>query len=90
MGVCWHTDGLPCNQQCLVSCGKSLSHQVETTLSEILRRGKVFGQVNTKWAYIVSVVIFEVGSALCGAAPNMNALIVARVLQGMIFCPQSI
>lgn len=29
------------------------------------------------------VVIFEVGSALCGGAPNMNALIVGRVLAGL-------
>lgn len=36
-----------------------------------------------KWVYIFNVVIFEVGSALCGAAPNMNALIVGRVICGV-------
>lgn len=29
------------------------------------------------------VVLFEAGSALCGAAPNINALIVGRVLAGL-------
>ena len=33
--------------------------------------------------FIASVVLFEVGSVLCGAAPNMNALIVGRVLAGL-------
>jgi len=36
-----------------------------------------------KWFYIASVFIFEGGSALCGGAPNMNALIVGRVLAGI-------
>ena len=29
------------------------------------------------------VALFEVGSALCGAAPNINALIVGRVIAGI-------
>ncbi|KAL4923866.1 putative MFS drug efflux transporter [Aspergillus undulatus] len=45
--------------------------------------GKVFFHFNTKWTYIISVVIFEVGSALCGAAPNMDTLIVGCVLYGV-------
>ncbi|KIH86272.1 hypothetical protein SPBR_08884 [Sporothrix brasiliensis 5110] len=36
-----------------------------------------------KWAYIGGIVVFEVGSALCGGAPNMDALIVGRVIAGM-------
>jgi MFS family permease len=32
--------------------------------------------------YIFSLVLFEIGSALCGAAPNMAALIVGRVIAG--------
>jgi MFS family permease len=36
-----------------------------------------------KWFYISMVVLFEVGSAICGGAPNMNALIIGRVLAGM-------
>lgn len=45
--------------------------------------GKVYGQFNTKWLYIINVVIFEAGSALCGAAPNMNAMIVGRAIAGV-------
>jgi len=36
-----------------------------------------------KWFYIANVIIFEAGSALCGGSPNMNALIVGRVLAGI-------
>ena len=36
-----------------------------------------------KWFYIAMVVLFEVGSAICGGAPNINALIVGRVLAGI-------
>ena len=45
--------------------------------------GKIYGQFNAKWLYIVCVFLFEVGSALCGAAPTMNALIGGRVIAGM-------
>ncbi|TGO90394.1 hypothetical protein BPOR_0066g00040 [Botrytis porri] len=44
--------------------------------------GKIFGQFNAKWTYIISIIIFEAGSALCGGAPNMPALIVGRALCG--------
>jgi MFS family permease len=36
-----------------------------------------------KWFYIAMVILFEAGSALCGAAPNIDALIVGRVLAGL-------
>jgi MFS family permease len=46
-----------------------------------------FGQMSmifpAKWFYIAMVVLFEAGSALCGGAPNMNALIIGRVLAGL-------
>ncbi|KAK2803073.1 hypothetical protein FQN50_007154 [Emmonsiellopsis sp. PD_5] len=48
----------------------------------ILPWGKSFGVFNVKWTYILSLVIFEVGSAICGAAPTMDALIVGRVIAG--------
>ncbi|CAI7614018.1 unnamed protein product [Penicillium discolor] len=49
----------------------------------VLLWGKIFFQFNTKWTYIISVAIFEIGSAVCGSAPNMDALIVGRVLCGI-------
>lgn len=36
-----------------------------------------------KWFYIFIVVRFEVGSVVCGAAPNFDALIVGRVIVGI-------
>lgn len=45
--------------------------------------GKVYSQFNGKWTYIGCVLFFEVGSAICGGANNMNTLIVGRVLCGI-------
>jgi MFS family permease len=45
--------------------------------------GQLYQVFNAKWLYISSVVIFEVGSALCGGAPNMAALIVGRAIAGI-------
>jgi MFS family permease len=44
--------------------------------------GKLFGIYNAKWLYIICSVIFLAASALCGAAPTMNAMIVGRVFAG--------
>jgi len=49
----------------------------------VLPFGKLYGLFNVKYLYIISVFLFMVGSALCGAAPTMNAFIVGRVLAGM-------
>ncbi|KAF2011453.1 MFS general substrate transporter [Aaosphaeria arxii CBS 175.79] len=43
---------------------------------------KSYGMFDTKWMYIGSLVHFAAGSALCGAAPTMNGLIVGRVWAG--------
>ncbi|KAH8801449.1 major facilitator superfamily domain-containing protein [Xylogone sp. PMI_703] len=48
----------------------------------ILPVGKANGMFSLKWLYIISMVLFEAGSALCGGAPNMDALIVGRVIAG--------
>lgn len=42
--------------------------------------GKYIGR---KRFLIICIIIFTVASALCGAAPNLTILIIARVLQGM-------
>jgi MFS family permease len=44
--------------------------------------GKLYGILDVKWLYITSVVLFLAASAVCGAAPNMNAEIVGRVFAG--------
>ncbi|KAF3010362.1 hypothetical protein E8E14_009434 [Neopestalotiopsis sp. 37M] len=48
----------------------------------VLPFGKLYSLFDAKWLYIFSSIIFNAGSALCGAAPNMDALIVGRVLAG--------
>ncbi|KIX09423.1 uncharacterized protein Z518_00503 [Rhinocladiella mackenziei CBS 650.93] len=45
--------------------------------------GKLYSLFDGKILYMVCVFIFEAGSALCGAAPTMNALIVGRTLCGV-------
>ena len=49
----------------------------------LLPVGKLYSKYDGKWVYIISVIIFLAASAVCGAAPNMNAMIVGRVLLGV-------
>ena len=49
----------------------------------ILLIGVANGLFNIKILYIAGIVVFEVGSAICGAAPNMNAMICGRIIAGM-------
>ena len=44
---------------------------------------KLYGIFSAKWLYIGSIVLFEAGSALCGAAPSMNVMIVGRAIAGL-------
>lgn len=44
--------------------------------------GKVYTYFNVKWTYIAALIIFEVGSVLCGAAVNSEMLIVGRAVAG--------
>ncbi|KAJ5813722.1 Major facilitator superfamily domain general substrate transporter [Penicillium pulvis] len=48
----------------------------------ILFLNTLFNTFNMKWVYFSTVVLFEAGSAICGAAPTMSALIVGRVIAG--------
>ncbi|TGO70127.1 hypothetical protein BOTNAR_0003g00200 [Botryotinia narcissicola] len=41
------------------------------------------GTFDAKYVYIFTTLIFEVGSAICGGAPNVNALIVGRAICGL-------
>ncbi|KAK3300372.1 major facilitator superfamily domain-containing protein [Chaetomium fimeti] len=45
--------------------------------------GKAFGIFDAKWVFISCLVNFAAASALCGAAPSMNAMIVGRVWAGV-------
>jgi MFS family permease len=48
-----------------------------------LPSGKLFGLFDCKTLYIISGVVFCIGSALCGAAPNMACMIVGRIVAGI-------
>ncbi|PTB63015.1 MFS general substrate transporter [Trichoderma citrinoviride] len=52
------------------------------SVSVILLYGVLYANFNMKWVFAASMVLFEVGSAVCGAAPTMTALIVGRVIAG--------
>jgi MFS family permease len=39
-----------------------------------------------KWTYIICVTLFELGSAVCGAAPSMTAFLVGRTICGLGGC----
>ncbi len=52
-------------------------------LGVVLSVGKLYGLFNAKYLYITSMILFLAGSALCGAAPTMNAFIVGRVIAGI-------
>ncbi|KAH8664706.1 azole resistance protein [Xylariales sp. PMI_506] len=45
--------------------------------------GRFYQVYSTKWTYVTSIVIFEVGSALCGAAPSSTTFIVGRAIAGI-------
>lgn len=53
------------------------------SVAVILPYGALYTTFNMKWLYIGGIALFQAGSALCGAAPTMNALIVGRVIAGM-------
>ncbi|QYS99700.1 MFS permease [Trichoderma simmonsii] len=56
------------------------------SVSCILLYGVLYGNFNMKWVYAAAVILFSVGSAVCGAAPTMTALIVGRVIAGSGGC----
>ena len=54
-----------------------------TTCALQLFFGKLYTFYSIKSVYLVSIVIFEIGSAVCGAAPSSSALIVGRAVAGI-------
>ncbi|ORY16260.1 major facilitator superfamily domain-containing protein [Clohesyomyces aquaticus] len=54
-----------------------------TTCATQLIYGKFYTFYSIKWVYISALAIFELGSLICGIAPNSNALIVGRAIAGV-------
>jgi MFS family permease len=53
------------------------------SVAVILLLGRLYDLVDVKVLALASTALFEAGSALCGGAPNMDALIVGRVIAGI-------
>ncbi|KAH7163525.1 major facilitator superfamily domain-containing protein [Dactylonectria estremocensis] len=45
--------------------------------------GKIYKYFPLKTSFLIAIIIFEVGSVLCGAAPNAEALITGRAIAGV-------
>jgi MFS transporter, DHA2 family, glioxin efflux transporter len=45
--------------------------------------GKIYKYFDLKWSFLISMLIFEVGSLICGAAPNSKTLVVGRAIAGL-------
>ena len=45
--------------------------------------GKAYKYFSLKYTYLASIVIFELGSLICGVAPSSKALIVGRAIAGI-------
>ncbi|KAH8819204.1 putative MFS multidrug transporter [Xylogone sp. PMI_703] len=66
------------------------SAYILTTSAFQLIYGRIFTFYSPKWVLLIAIGIFEVGSAVCGAAPSSKAFIVGRAVAGLggagIFC----
>ncbi|KAF4555296.1 Efflux pump roqT-like protein 2 [Elsinoe fawcettii] len=54
-----------------------------TTCAFQLGFGKLYTFLNLKWVYLVALGLFELGSLVCAAAPNSEALIIGRAIAGV-------
>lgn len=46
-------------------------------------RGQLYSYFDNKPLFMISLILFEVGSAICGAAPTINTLIGGRAICGV-------
>ncbi|KAG5984602.1 hypothetical protein E4U55_004044 [Claviceps digitariae] len=58
------------------------AYMLSTSACQLLF-GRIYGFYSTRWTFLVSFVVFEVGSAICGAAPNSDAFIIGRAIVGV-------
>lgn len=57
------------------------AYMLTTSCSQLVF-GRIYKHYNMKWTFLISIVVFEVGSAICGAAPNSKSLIAGRAIAG--------
>ncbi|KAG5948484.1 hypothetical protein E4U53_006259 [Claviceps sorghi] len=58
------------------------AYMLSTSACQLLF-GRIYRFYSTRWTFLATIVVFEAGSALCGAAPNSNAFIVGRAIAGV-------
>ncbi|OAX82499.1 hypothetical protein ACJ72_03154 [Emergomyces africanus] len=54
-----------------------------TNCSTQLIFGKIYTLFSPKWVFVMAIILFEIGSAICGAAPNSVAFIFGRAVAGI-------
>ncbi|CAI0642616.1 unnamed protein product [Colletotrichum noveboracense] len=54
-----------------------------TTAASQLVFGRVYKFYNLRWVFLSSIFVFEIGSLLCGVAPNSATLIAGRAIAGV-------
>ncbi|KAI8629082.1 MFS general substrate transporter [Xylariaceae sp. FL1651] len=52
------------------------------SVTSIFLMGYLYNAFDMKRMFIITVLLFDIGSAICGVAPTMSALIVGRVIAG--------
>jgi MFS family permease len=45
--------------------------------------GRIYTFYSTKWVFLVAIGLFELGSLICGVAPNSTAFIIGRAIAGL-------
>ncbi|KAF7547878.1 hypothetical protein G7046_g8874 [Stylonectria norvegica] len=58
------------------------SYLIASSATQLLW-GRIYTFYSTKTVFLAAVVIFEVGSAVCGAAPTSTAFIIGRAIAGL-------
>ncbi|TAQ90974.1 hypothetical protein B7494_g691 [Chlorociboria aeruginascens] len=53
------------------------------SVATILLIGTAFGTFDIKYVFILGLLLFEIGSAVCASAPQMDAMIIGRVIAGI-------
>lgn len=67
----------------LSSIGWYASSYLLTLCAFQLVWGRIYTFYSVKLTFIAAVLVFELGSAICGASPTSNAFIVGRAISGL-------
>lgn len=60
----------------------SSAYMLTTSCSQLVF-GRIYKHYHMKWTFLICILVFEIGSIVCGAAPNSQALIAGRAIAGL-------